>query len=96
MLADNSSALFFFFIFEEIAAAVEAMCTYFLFWQAYGIYKSLDLVELHAAETKASSYFFHHTLIFRAVCSSIFVQVLIGVAFKILNYSARNKFKVAF
>ena len=68
MLADNSSALFCFFIFEEIAAAVEAMCTYFLFWQAYGIYKSLDLV----------------------------VQVFIRVAFKILNYSARNKFKVAF
>ncbi len=84
------------YILIEIAAAIKTMCADTLFRQSDGLYQSLYLVEFHTAQPEPASYFLHHALVLRTVCSRILVEILVGITFEILYYAAGDKFKVAF
>lgn len=93
-IADPMSVVVF-NVLKEIAAAVEAMGAYLLFGQADGADERFYLVELHAAEFKTLAYLFHHTFVFGRTGCGVLIQILVGIALKILDYTACDEFEIA-
>ena len=68
-----------------MAGAIETMGTDLAFRQAYGFYQRLQGIELQRREAETFSNQFHHLLVFGRIGFRIFAEVLVLVAFQLLD-----------
>ena len=71
-----------------MAAAVEAVRTNFIFWQADGFHQRFDGIETQRSEPQLASDFLHHSLVFRRACSGISLEILGFLALAFCGISA--------
>ena len=87
-------ALIFIVIFMAIAAAIEAVGADPTFRKSDTFNQILQLCELQRGESQALGYLCHHTLILRRISLRIFLEVLLVVAFKVLDDTTRNQLHI--
>ena len=80
---------------RELAAAVETVGADLTLRQSYGIDELFDGVELQCGESQVFGYGIHHAVVFRRTGGGVFVEVLVGVALKLLDHAARDKLHIA-
>ena len=80
---------------SEAGATVEAVSTYLTLGQTDTFYESLKLIEFEGGQTEVLANDIHHLLIFGRICSGVFIQVLVGITFKIFDNTAGDELKIA-
>ena len=78
-----------------MARPIETVCTHLALRQPYGANKRLNGVETQRRKTESAADFFHQPLVFRRIGGGILVEILVGIAFKLLYDAARDKLHVA-
>ena len=70
------------------------MGTYLALRQTDSFHELLDGIELQCSQSKLVGNLIHHSLIFRRTCGSILLQILVGIALKLLDDSAGNQLHI--
>lgn len=69
--------------FLVASCSIEAVCADFAFRESDRLYDVFDGAETEGCQSESFANFFDETVVFRAACFCIFVEVGIRVAFKL-------------
>ena len=75
--------------------AVETVGANFALWQADSLHDGIQCGEFQRCEVQTASDFIHHSLVFRTASGGIRLNILVHVAFEVLNHSASDELEFA-
>lgn len=79
----------------ETAGAVETVRADFALRKSDRLDKGLERIEFQGGQTKAVGDDLHHPFIFRRIGCRVLVEILVLVAFQLLDDAASNQLQVA-